>query len=329
MTKGKIIRNAIRLGIRAFLAATVFATGATPAQTYPSKPVRMIVPNAAGGPSDLVGRLLAQKFTESWGRAVIVENRVGASGNIGVDAVVKAAPDGYTLLVTNSAPIVVNQSLYDNVPYDPVKDLAAISLLASAPQLLVVPISFAANSVADLIRIAKAEPGRLTFASLGSGTAPHLSGEMFKAQAGVNLLHIPYRSLPQAHAALIVGEVLVLFDVAALTQVQAGKMKALAVTGKTRTGLAPHLPTMAESGLPDFEMIAWYGLLAPAAISGEIKVQLHAATVRVLGQPDIKTKLSGIGFEVIGNTPDEFSAHIRSESARWANLIKTAGIRAN
>jgi len=324
------MRNAIRLGIRAFLAAAVFATQAAPAQTYPSKQVRMIVPNAAGGPSDLVGRVLAQKLTESWGQAVIVENRVGAGGNIGVDAVVKAAPDGYTLLVTNSAPIVVNQSLYAKMPYDPVKDLAAISLLASAPQVLTVPSNSPANSVAELIRIARAEPGKLTFGSLGHGTAPHLAGEMFKSQARIDILHIPYRSVPQVHAALMVSELSMFFDVpTVLAQVQGGKMKALAVTGKTRTGLAPHLPTLAESGLPDYEMGSWYGLLAPAAISGEIKAQLHAAALRVLAQPDVKARMNGIGFEVVGSTPDQFSAHIRSESARWAALIKATGIKVN
>ena len=324
------MRNAVRRGIGAFLAAAVLATGAAQAQTYPSKAVRLIVPNAAGGPSDLVGRLLALKLSEAWGQAVVVENRVGAGGKIGVDAVVKAAPDGYTLLVTNSAPIVVNQSLYANVPYDAVKDLAAISLLASAPQVLVVPVSFPANSVAELIRIARAEPGKLTFASLGNGTAPHLAGEMFKSQAGIDILHVPYRTVPQVQSALLVGEVSMFFDVTTvLAHVRAGKVKALATTGKTRTGLAPQLPTLAESGLPDYEMGSWYGLLAPAAISGDIKARLHAAALRVLGQPEVKSRISGIGFEVVGNTPDQFSAHIRSESARWANLIKTMGIRAN
>jgi tripartite-type tricarboxylate transporter receptor subunit TctC len=295
---------------------------------WPIKPVRMIVPNAAGGPSDLVGRVLAQKLAEPWGQVVIVENRVGAGGNIGVDAVVNAAPDGYTLLVTNSAPIVVNQSLYAKIPYDPVKDLTAISMLASAPQVLVVPSSFPANSVAELIRIAKAEPGKLTFASLGHGTGPHLAGEMFKSQAGIDILHVPYRSVPQVYAALMVGEVSMMISVTSvLAQVQGGKMKALAVTSKTRTSLAPHLPTLAESGLPDYEMSLWYGFLAPLGIGGEIKAQLHSATVRVLRQPDVKAKFNGIGFEVVGNTPDQFSAQIQSESARWANLIKTTGIR--
>ena len=316
--------------IRMIAAMFVIAFEVSHAQTFPSKMVRIIVPNAAGGPSDLVGRLLAQKLSEFWGQAVILENRVGAGGNIGVDAVVKAAPDGYTLLVTNSAPIVVNQSLYANVPYDPVKDLAAISLLASAPQFLAVPGNSPMNSVAEVIRIAKAEPGKLTFSSIGNGTAPHLAGEMFKSQAGVNILHVPYRSQPQAYAALVVGEVSMAFSVpTVLTLVQGGKLKVLAVTSKIRTSLAPHLPTLVESGLPDYEMIAWYGLLAPVAIGGEIKAQLHAATVRALGHSDVKAKLMGIGFEVVGNTPDQFSAHIQSESVRWANLIKNAGIRAN
>lgn len=314
------------------LVATVFilALQSAHAQTFPSKTVRIIVPNAAGGPSDLVGRLLAQKLAEGWGQAVIVENRVGAGGNIGVDAVAKATPDGYTLLVTNSAPIVVNQSLYAKIPYDPIKDLAPVSLLASAPMVLTVPPGFPANSVAELIRIAKTEPGKLTFGSLGNGTAPHLAGEMLKAQAGIDILHVPYRSVPQMHVALMVGEVSMFFDVTSvLAQVRAGKMKALAVTSRMRTGLAPQIPTLAESALADYEIIAWYGLLAPAGISQEIKARLHADTMRVLGQPDVKSKLNGIGFEVVGDTPEKFSAHIQTESSRWANLIRTAGIKTN
>ncbi len=182
----------------------------------------------------------------------------------------------------------------------------------------------------DLIRMAKAQPGKLTFSSLGNGTAPHLAGEMFKSQAGIDILHVPYRSLPQVYAALIVGEVSMAFSVpTVLAHVQAGKLKALAVTSKTRSSLAPSLPTLVESGLRDYENIAWYGMLAPAAISAEIKAQLHAAAVRSLGHADMKAKLMGIGFEVVGNTPNEFTAHIQSESARWAHVIKSAGIRAN
>ena len=316
--------------IRFAAAVLAFVAAGAHAQNFPSKAVRLIVPNAVGGPSDLVGRLMAQKLSEAWGQAVVVENRVGAGGNIGVDSVAKAAPDGYTLLITNSAPIVVNQSLYANVPYDPVKDLSAITLLASAPQVLVVPLSFPANSVAELIRLAKAEPGKLTFASLGNGTAPHLAGELFKAQAGVDLLHIPYRSVAQVQAALLVGEVSMFFDVTTvLALAQAGKVKALAVTGRTRLNLAPQLPTLAESGLPDYEMSSWYGLLAPAGISRDIRTQLHADVVRVLALPDIQARLRNIGFEAVGNTPEEFSAHVQLESARWAKLIKAIGLRAN
>ena len=300
------------------------------AQTFPTKPVRMIIPNATGGPSDLVGRVLAQKLAESWGQSVVVDNRVGAGGNIGVDAVAKAAPDGYTILVTNSAPIVVNQSLYAKVPYDAIRDLTAISLLANSPQILLVPAASPANSVADLIRIAKAEPGKLTFASLGNGTAPHLNGEMFKMQAGVDMLHIPYRSTPQVEAALLVNEVSVFFGpTTSMQHVQAGKMKALGVTTKTRASVAPNLPTLAELGLPDFEMSGWYGLLGPAGLRGELLAKIHGDSVRVLGTPDMRAKLHGIGFDVVGDSPEHFAAHIKAESARWAAVVKAAGIKAN
>ncbi len=314
----------------ALAIAILAASAPCHAQPYPAKPVRLIVPNAAGGPSDLVGRMVALKLAEAWGQSVVVENRVGAGGGIGVDAVAKASADGYTLLVTNSAPIVVNQSLYATIPYDPIADLAPITLLASAPQVLTVPVASPANSVAELIRIARSEPGKLTFASLGNGTAPHLAGEMFKAQAGLELLHVPYRTVPQVHAALMVNEISIFFDVpTVIAQVKAGKIKALAVTGRARTALAPELPTLAESGLPDYEMGSWYGLMAPANLARDTRDKLHADTVKILGQTDFKTRMNGIGFEVVGNTPEEFALHIRSESARWAKVIKAAGLRAN
>ncbi|MSQ70371.1 MAG: tripartite tricarboxylate transporter substrate binding protein [Betaproteobacteria bacterium] len=321
----------IEIGPVLVAAALAIAPALAHAQAYPTRTVRVIVPNAAGGPSDLVGRVLAQKLAEAWGQPVVVENRVGAGGNIGVDSVAKAAPDGYTLLVTNSAPIVANQSLYAKMPYDAKKDLAPISLLANTAQLLAVPANSPANSVAELIRLARAEPGKLTYASLGVGTGPHLAGEMFKTQTGVDLLHIPYRSVPQVDAALMVGEVSMYFGaMSLLAHVQAGRVKVLAVTSKTRFGLTPQLPTLAESGLPDYEFITWYGLMAPAGISREIATLLHAVAVKVLAHPDMKAKMSGIGFEVVGSTPDQFASLIESESARWANLIKTSGIpRAN
>ncbi len=311
-------------------AALMLAACIAQAQPYPSRPVRIIVPNAAGGPSDLVGRIMGQRFTELWGQGVVVENRVGAGGNIGVDAVAKAAPDGYTLLVTNSAPIVVNQSLYASLPYDPIKDLAAISLLASAPMVVIVPASSPMNSVADIIRTAKAEPDKLTFASVGVGSAPHLAGELFKSQTGVKLLHVPYRTVPQIYAALMVGESSLMFDVPSVfAQVRAGRMKALAVTSKGRSSFAPDLPTLSESGLPDYEMIAWYGLMAPAGINANILSKLNADAVRVLNIPDVKTKMAGISFEPVGSSPEQFSALTKTESARWAAVIKSAGIKAN
>ena len=311
-------------------AAALLAACIAQAQSFPTKPVRMIIPNATGGPSDLVGRVLAQKLSEAWGQSVVVDNRVGAGGNIGVDAVAKAAPDGYTILVTNSAPIVVNQFLYAKVPYDAIRDLTAISMLANSPQILLVPIASPANSLMDLIRIAKDQPGKLTFASLGSGTAPHLNGEILKMQAGVDMLHIPYRSTPQVEAALLVNEVSVFFGpTSSMQHVLAGKIKALGVTSKIRTPIAPNLPTLAESGLPDFEARSWYGLLGPAGLGGELLAKIHGDTIRVLGSADMRAKLQGIGFDMVGDTPEQFAAHIKTESARWAAVVKAAGIKAN
>ena len=315
--------------MRMVFLALLLCMNSASAQPYPAKTVRIIVPNAAGGPSDLVGRLMAQKFSEAWGHPVVVENRVGAGGNIGADAVAKAPPDGYTLLVTNSAPIAINASVYANMPYDPIRDFAPVSLLASIPFGLAVPASSPANSVAELIQYVKGNPGRLNFASVGGGSGPHLAGELFKVQSGIDIVHVPYRSVPLALAALMNNEVAMLtvsID-SLLPQAKAGRIKLLAVTSKSRSALAPEIPTIAASGLPDYEVTGWYGILAPAGTPKEIVARVHAETLRVLAQSDVRQKMAALGFDVVGNTPLEFATHIAAESARWSSVAKAIALR--
>ncbi|MGE0798715.1 MAG: Bug family tripartite tricarboxylate transporter substrate binding protein [Lautropia sp.] len=299
------------------------------AQTYPAKVVKMVVPNAPGGPSDVVGRLLAQKFTEAWGVPVIVDNKPGAGGNIGASTVAKSTPDGYTLLVTNSAPISINKSLYTKMSFDPETELAPISLVASSPLLLLVPPNSRYRSVADLVAAAKAEPGRLSYGSIGTGTAPHLAAEMFRSHAGVDLLHVPYSTVPQALMAVMNGEVSMIFLTtdSSLAVATSGRAQALAVTSRARSPVLPSVPTLVESGLRDYEVLGWYGIFAPAGTSQEILSRVNAETRQALAQPDIKQKLNAIGFEIVGNAPADFTTFIATESDRWARLLEAAKVR--
>lgn len=321
-------RSRIRTGAVAAVLV-LLAAGAAVAQTYPSRPVRIVVPNAPGGPSDLTARVLSQKLSDAWGQAVLVDNRAGAGGNIGLDAVAKSAPDGYTLLLTGSGSIAINPSMYANIPFDPIKDFAPVSLVVSTPLVLAVSPHIPANSVAELVRLAKSQPGRLNYASTGIGNNSHLIAEMLSLQAGIKLVHVTYRSIPQAYAGLMTGEVAILFDTTnILGQVRAGKLKALAVTGKTRSALAPELPTMMESGLPDFEATAWFGVFAPAGTTPGIVTLVNAELERALEKADVRQKLTGVGFEVVGGSPERLDAQLKADLVRWATLIKAAGIKA-
>jgi tripartite-type tricarboxylate transporter receptor subunit TctC len=296
--------------------------------TYPEKPIRMVVGFPPGGQQDTVARLLGQKFAEALGKPVLVENIPGAAGNIGADRVAKAAPDGYTLGLLFIGQLVINPSLY-KVAFDPVKDFAPVSQLTGLPNMLTVHNAVPAKSVKELVALAKAQPGVLTFTSGGSGTTAHLSGELLKTTAGLDIRHIAYKGATAAIPDLMGGRVTMMFSPIGivLPLVREGKLRALAVTSLKRSSAAPEFPTIAESGYPGFEVANWYGLLAPARTPAAIVGKLHLETVKVLALPDVRAKLADLGSETIGNSPDEFAAVIKSEIPKWAKLIKESGIK--
>ncbi len=300
------------------------------AQQYPSKPIRLVVGFAAGGPSDVSARTIAQKLTEKWGQQVIVDIRPGAGGNIATEIVAKAPADGYTLLEPAFAH-AVNPSLYSKLPFDAVKDFAPILLFASIANLLVVHPSIPAHSVKELIAFAKTRPNQLIYGSAGNGTASHFAGELLTLMGGIKITHVPYKGLAPAHTELMGGQLSMMFDgiVTGLPAVKAGRLRALGVTTLKRWQGAPDIPTMSESGLAGFEVNSWYGLLAPAGTPREIILRLNSEVARSLREPDARERLYSIGAEPMDNTPEEFAAYIAAEMAKWAKVVKTAGIRAD
>ena len=325
-------RNIGQFLIRTAALALALASG-SPAhaqqQAFPLKPVRIIVPAAPGGPVDTIARLIGQKLSEEWGQPVIVDNRPGAAGSIGVSAVAKAPPDGYTLLITHSAPLVVNAALMGSLPYDPVKDLAPISRLGWSPNVMVVPAASPADSVKSFVATAKASPGKFNVGTPGNGTLPHMAAAMLNNLAGIDLVVVPYRGGPQATNALLANETAVYFEAVgvALAQAKAGRVKMLGVTSSERFRALPDVPTMLEAGVPGFDMVAWYGLVAPGGTPKALIDQINAMTRKVLNDPTFKSQLSAAGYEAQGNTPEVFVADIAAETLRMARLIKTAGIK--
>lgn len=299
------------------------------AQGYPSKSIRMVVPFPPGGPADILSRAIGQKLTESWGQQVVVDNRSGAGGIIGSDIVAKATPDGYTLLMGFVGTHAINVSLYTKIPYDNVKDFEPVSLVATATMILVVHPSVPANSVRELISLAKSKPGELTFGSPGNGTPQHLAGELFNTMAGVKMLHIPFKGAVPAIIDLLAGRVLLIFSSAppALPHVKTGKLRALAVTSAKRSSVVPDIATIAESGLPGYEVINWYGILTPAGIRKEIVTKLNAEIVKILNMSDVKERLSPQGIEIFSSTPVQFAAYIKNETEKWAKVVKYSGAR--
>ena len=303
--------------------------GSPAAQTnYPEKPIRMVVGFPPGGAPDTVARLLGQKLAEALGKPIVVDNATGAAGNIAAERLAKAAPDGYTLGLLVNGQLVINPGLY-KLPFDSVKDFAPISQLTVTPNMLVVHNAVPATNVQELINLAKARPGELTFASGGTGTGNHIAAELMKSVAGVDIRHIPYKGVLAAVPDLLGGRVTMMFSPlpVVLPLVHEGKLRAIAVTSLTRSSTAPELPTIAESGYPGFEVTIWYGLLAPAGTPPAIIRRLHLETVKALAQPDLRAKLADLGLEPIGNSPDEFAAIIKSEIPKWGKVIKDAGIK--
>ena len=317
----------------AFLVLTTLVMGlsspvvAAEPDRYPGKPIRIVVPFTPGGSNDLVARVLAQKFNEAWGQPVVIDNRAGGGSTIGIETVVRAAPDGYTLLVTSGG-IAINVTLY-RLPFDPVKDLAPVALLAQMPYLLAVHPSLPARSALELIKLAKAQPGKLAYASSGAGTSSHLTMEMFRSLAKIDMLHVPYKGGGPAVNALIGGEVQAIFNVitGTLQQARAGKLRALGVSSAKRVEVAPELPTVAESGLPGFEVIAWYNMFAPAGTPRGIVDRINAEVNRALEQPQVRERFLALGVMPLSGTPETLGAYLKFEIDRWAKLIKQAGIK--
>jgi tripartite-type tricarboxylate transporter receptor subunit TctC len=306
----------------------LFATLAG-AQTYPTKPIRIVVPFPPGGATDILARDVAQKLSESFGQQVIVDNRPGAGGNIGSELVARSAPDGYTLEMGTVGTHAINASLYSKMPYDHVKDFVPVILVAGVPNVLVVNPAVPANSVAELIAYAKANPGKLNFASSGAGTSIHLSGELFKVMAGVQMTHIPYKGSAPALQDLLGGQVQLMFDnlPPSLPQIKAGKLRALAVTSLTRAPALPDVPTVAEAGLPGFEASSWFGILAPAGTPPAIVAKLNAEIAKWLATPEAKEKLSKQGANAAGGSPEDFARHIAAETTKWAKVVKDSGAK--
>jgi len=290
--------------------------------------VRLIVPFAPGGSNDIMARITAQKLTESFGQQVIVDNRAGASGIVGTEIAAKAPPDGYTVLMM-SLTLTVNPSLYRKLPYDTVKDLAPVTLVASAPLMLVVHPSIPAKSVNEFIAFAKANPGKLNFGSGGAGATPHLAGEMLKMMARLQMTHVPYKGGGPALADLIGGQIQVMLEnlPSTLPHVKAGRLRALALTGLKRSPLVPDLPTLDEAGLKGYEIVGWNGLFVPSGTPQNIIAYLHGLTVKMLAQADVKERLATLGAEGVGNTPDEFRAFVKAEIVKWARVVKEAGLK--
>jgi tripartite-type tricarboxylate transporter receptor subunit TctC len=322
----KIMRGMHRWALGALFAC--IATVAS-AQGYPNRTIRLVVPFPAGGTTDILAREVAQKLTEVLGQAVVVDNRPGAAGNIGSDLVAKSAPDGYTLLMGTVGTHAINPSLYSKMPYDHVKDFAPVVLVAGVPNVLVVNPALPVNSVSDLIKLAKDKPGQINFASSGSGTSIHLSGELFKTMAGIDMTHVPYKGSSPALTDLIGGQVQIMFDnlPSALPQIKGGRLRAIAVTSLKRAPVLPDIPTINESGLPGFEASSWFGVLAPAGTPAAIVARINTEVNKWLQSADAREKLLGQGAEAAGGSPEGFATHIRAESEKWAKVVKASGAK--
>jgi tripartite-type tricarboxylate transporter receptor subunit TctC len=296
---------------------------------YPIKPIRMIVAVPPGGPADTLSRFISPKLTEALGQPIVIDNRAGANGNIAYEMTAHAVPDGYTITAV-AAGVAINPRLYRDVRFDPVKDFAAITLGITVPNILVVHPSVAANSVQELVVLAKARAGQLVFASAGNGTSGHLALEQFKILSGIDAIHVPYKGGGPALTELIAGQVQALFSIAlvAMPQVKAGKIRALALTSAKRSAVVPELPTLAESGFAGFECVGWFGWIAPVHVPSEIILRLNREMVRILKLPDMQERLLKLGADPVANSPEAFAAFIKSEHAKWGRVIKQAGIRA-
>lgn len=312
--------------------ALAAVAGAAAAADYPSRPIRMVVPFSPGGTSDTLARILGQKLSEVWGQPVVIDARPGASGIIGTEIAMRAPADGHTLMHGNMSQFAINPALFAKLPYETLRDFAPVTLVAVAPQLVVVPPGLPAASVRDLADLAKTRREGLLFGSGGAGTLAYVGGEMFNALAGVRMVHVPYKGTVLALNDLVAGQVQVLFSdmPIALAQVRAGRLRALALTGAQRTPLVPGVPTVAESGLPGYSLVNWWGILAPRGVPGPVLSRLHAATVRIHEQPDVRERYAGLGVDATtSESPAAFADFIRQEAARYGPLLRSAGAKAD
>jgi tripartite-type tricarboxylate transporter receptor subunit TctC len=309
--------------------ALALHAGPVAAQGFPAKPVRMIIGFAAGGTTDLVGRLVAQRLGEYWGQTVVVENRTGASGMIAAEAVAKAPADGYTLLVTPQTSLAVAPALYGKTPYDATRDFTPITLMGSTPTIMVVNPAFPAKTFAEFVELAKKSVVPLAYGSGGIGSSPHMAGELLSAQLGIRMTHIPYKGESPALTDTMGGQVPIMFGniSVAVPHIKSGKLRALASTGAARSPLLPDVPTVAESGLKDFSIATWFGLLGPAGMPADLVARIQRDVARVLATPDIRNRLVDLGVDIVANSPEEFSAYLRTEIVRYAKVIKDAGIK--
>ena len=313
-----------------FLIGLLFVSSGF-SQTYPVKPLRIVVPFAPGGSTDIFARLVAEKLSASLAQPVVVENRAGASGNIGGEAVAKAAPDGYTVLMATTGVMAINHALFRGLPYDAAKDLEPVVFIASITNVLAVPLDLPAKSVAELVALAKKEPGKLTFASSGAGSSTHLSAELLKSMAEIDVLHVPFKGSGQALIDVVAGRVSMIIDnmPSALPHIKGGKLRALGVTGSKRSGALPEVPTIAEAGVAGYESLSWSGFAAPAGTPREVVQRLNRETALILLAPEMRQKLAEQGADAVGGSPESFAEHARREREKWARLVRERGIAVN
>ena len=304
------------------------ATTVLHAQDYPTKPVRFVVPFAPGGTTDVLARLIGEKLSVSLGQQFVIDNQAGAGGNIGTAQVAKAEPDGYTILMGTVGTHAINQSIYPRLPFDPIKDFAPVTLVATVPNVLVVNPEVPVHSVAELIELAKAKPGELNFASSGNGSSIHLSGELFKSMTGVDMVHVPYKGSGPAVVDLLGGQVEMMFDnlPSSAPHIKAGKLRPLGVTSKERSPTLPDVPTIAEAGVPGYEALSWFGVLVPAGTPDAVVTRLQQEIAKILADPAMRERFAELGAVPAGDTPAEFAAFIGSETAKWADVVQKAGI---